>query len=84
MGLVGDQIAEVGDHGERIIGDSFAILFNAHHEAILFGLGARQRDVQWTCMFDTAAPDVPRRTFEHMREFPLQARSVAVLRAERP
>ena len=77
------QIAEVGEHGERIIGDSFAILFNAHHEAILFRLGTRQRDVRWTCVFDTTTPDAPSRTFEHMEEFPLRDRSFVVLRTER-
>jgi glycogen operon protein len=84
MVLPGDQIAEVGEHGERILGDSFAILFNAHHEPVSFRLGARRRDVRWTCVLDTATPDAPLRTFEHMSEFPSQARSVAVLRAELP
>jgi isoamylase len=84
MVLPGDQITEVDERGERIIGDSFAILFNAHHEPISFRLGARQRDIRWICMLDTAAPDAARRRFEHMSEFPLQARSLAVLRAELP
>jgi isoamylase len=84
MVLLGDQIAEVSEHGDRIVGDSFAILFNAHDEPISFRLGTRQRDVRWTCVLDTAAPDAPRPTFEHMSEFPLQARSLAVLRAELP
>jgi hypothetical protein len=35
-------------------------------------------------MLDTAAPNAGRRTFKHMTEFPLQARSLAVLRAELP
>jgi isoamylase len=82
MVLPGDQIAEVGEHGERIVGDSFAILFNAHHEPISFRLGTRQRNVRWTCVLDTATPAAPQRTFEHMSEFPLQARCLAVLRAE--
>jgi isoamylase len=82
MVLPGDQIAEVGEHGERIVGDSFAILFNAHHEPISFRLGTRQRDVRWTCVLDTAEPDATQPTFEHMSEFPLQAHSLAVLRAE--
>jgi isoamylase len=84
MVLPGDQITEADEGGERITGDSFAILFNAHHESISFRLGTRQRGVRWTCVLDTAAPYAPRRTFEHMSEFPLQARSLAVLRAERP
>ncbi len=84
MGLPGDQITEIGEHGERISGDTFAILLNAHHEPLDFRLGARSRDARWRCVFDTAAPDAESRTFEHMSTFPLQARSLAVLRAEFP
>jgi isoamylase len=82
MVLPGDQITETDEQGERIFGDSFAILFNAHHESISFRLGARRRDVRWSCVFDTAAPDAPARTFEQMSYFPLQARSLVVLRGE--
>jgi isoamylase len=82
--LPGDQIGEVDEHGERIAGDSFAILFNAHQESISFRLGTRQRDVHWTCVLDTAEPEAARPTFEHMSEFPLPGRSLAVLCAELP
>jgi hypothetical protein len=81
-GSGGNQIDEVDEHGERVIRDSFAILFNAHHEQVSFRLGTRERDVRWTCMLDTAVPDTPRRIFDHMDYFPLQAHSLAVLRAE--
>jgi glycogen operon protein len=84
MVLPGDQIGEVDKNGERIVGDSFAILFNAHQESISFRLGTRQRDVHWTCVLDTAEPEAARPAFEHMSEFPLQGRSLAVLRAELP
>jgi isoamylase len=84
MCLPGDQIDETDERGERIVGHTFALLFNAHHKFVPFRLGARRRDLQWTCVFDTAEPDGPLRTFAHMSEFPLQARSVAVLRAELP
>jgi isoamylase len=84
MVLPGDQIPEVDEHGERILGDSFAILFNAHHEAQSFRPGTRRRDVRWTCVLDTATSDARSRIFEHMSKFPLQARSLAVLRAEFP
>jgi isoamylase len=82
MVLPGDQITETGERGERITGDSFVILFNAHHESISFRLGTRQRNVCWTCVLNTATPAAPQRTFEHMSEFPLRARCLAVLRAE--
>jgi len=61
-----------------------AILFNAHQESISFRLGTRQRDVHWTCVLDTAKPEAARPAFEHMSEFPLQGRSLTVLRAELP
>src|SRR5262249_24383278 len=45
MGLIGYQIDEMNERGERIVGDSFALLLNAHHEAIPFRLGSRHRDI---------------------------------------
>jgi isoamylase len=82
MVLPGDQITETSEEGERIVGDSFAILLNAHHEPVPFRLGARRRDLKWSCVLDTAVPAAEPRTFEHMSAFPLQARSLVVLRAE--
>jgi isoamylase len=82
MVLPGDQITETGEHGERIVGKSFAILLNAHHELIPFRLGARRRDVNWRCVLDTAASSIQPRIFEHMSSFPLQPHSMAVLQAE--
>ena len=80
--LIGDQIDETDECGERISGETFAILFNAHHEAIAFRLGARERDVSWTCVIDTASPNDTGAIYQHMSYFPLQARSLAVLRGE--
>jgi glycogen operon protein len=82
MGLPGDQIDEMGEHGELIAGDSFAILFNTQTEPIQFRLGARRHDLRWVCVLDTAVPDGESRTFAHMDFFPLQAFSLVVLRAE--
>jgi isoamylase len=80
--LIGDQIDETDERGERISGETFAILFNAHHEAIAFRLGARERAVSWTCVIDTASPNDTGAIYQHMSYFPLQARSLAVLRGE--
>jgi glycogen operon protein len=82
MGLPGDQIEETDGRGERITGDTFAILFNTFHEPISFRLGARQLEIRWKCLFDTALPNDTERIYEHMSYFPLQARSLAVLRGE--
>lgn len=82
MVLPGDQITEADEQGNRIVGDTFAILFNSYHEAVSFRLGAHRRDVRWVCVFDTAVPEAGARSFDHASQYPLQAHSVAVLRAE--
>jgi isoamylase len=84
MVLPGDQITETSEEGGRITGNSFAILFNAHHELIEFRLGARRRDLRWKCILDTALFDPKPRVFEHLGIFPLQSRSLAVFQAEHP
>jgi hypothetical protein len=82
MGLVGDQITETDRCGRPVAGDSFAILLNASHEAVSFRLGARQRDVRWICLWDTAVETTAARLFAHQSCFPLEPRSLAILRAE--
>ncbi|MFL6590130.1 MAG: glycogen debranching protein GlgX [Chthoniobacterales bacterium] len=81
MALPGSQITERGERGEQVSGDSFAILLNAHHEAVPFNLGSDRRDLRWKCIFDTGAHDCEPRIFEHMSSFPLQPRSMVVLQA---
>jgi glycogen operon protein len=83
MGLPGDQIGEVDEKGERIRGDTFVLLINAHHEPVPFRLGARRRDVRWECVLDTARLEQGKpRIFEHMSVYILEARSTAILRAQ--
>jgi glycogen operon protein len=81
MGLLGDQIEENGDHGEPITGDSFLLLFNAEDAVVPFVLGARQRHVAWTLILDTSMPPTSFKlgVYSHMANFPLQARSIAIL-----
>jgi isoamylase len=80
MGLVGDQIDETDDRGERVVSDSFLILLNAHYETISFRIGGRARDDNMELVFDTSkaqaepcilAPSVP---------YPLAGRAIAVFR----
>jgi glycogen operon protein len=81
MSLPGDQIEETGERGERITGDTFVVLFNAHDDPVPFRLGARRRDVSWTTVLDTADSAAPGCVFPHMGIYPLHGRSLAVLRA---
>jgi isoamylase len=79
MGLLGDQIVETNDHGERIIGRSFLLLFNASNEHVRFQLDGRSRNVKWELVLDTARPAAKAGLFDGLTEYPLQPRSVAVL-----
>jgi len=81
MALPGDQIDETGERGERITGDTFVILLNAHDDAVPFRLGARRRDMEWVTVIDTADPDASVCRFPHLGIYPLHGRSLAVLRA---
>jgi glycogen operon protein len=80
MGLLGDQISESDEHGQTIHGGSFLILFNAQDATIPFRLGARHRQVSWTLLLDTTQPlgPAPQAILEHMSDYPLQPRSIAL------
>ncbi len=82
MVLPGDQISEVGERGEPIRGDGFAILLNATPDPVPFRLGARRRDLRWHCILDTSAPAAQSRLFEHMGIFPLQPHSLVLFQAQ--
>ncbi|MEX2223157.1 MAG: glycogen debranching protein GlgX [Candidatus Rokuibacteriota bacterium] len=83
--LAGDAIEEVDDMGEPIIGDTFLILLNAHHEPVPFVLPAHETRVRWEPVLDTrdweGEAEIPaQRTGE---QYMLEGRSVAVLRLDR-
>ncbi len=78
--LAGDQIGDVDDHGEPIVGETFLLLLNAHHEPIPFALPTTKPEHVWETVFDTA---VTRKEPEYMdggKEYKLEGRSMAVLR----
>ncbi|MFC7336236.1 glycogen debranching protein GlgX [Haloferula chungangensis] len=81
MVLPGDQIAETDECGGRVTGDSFLLLFNAHHEVQDFRLGTRRKDLRWVTIFDTANAASRGLEYPHMSDYPMQPRSLAVLRA---
>jgi len=82
MGLLGGQIDETDAQGERIVSGSFLILLNANDECVSFRLSARARDQNWELVFDTSSANMTRRILGRLAEYPLQARSVAVLRPD--
>ncbi len=78
--LSGDAIDEVDSRGEPIVGDTLTLLFNGHHEMIPFRLPATQPGAIWERVLDTAEPQGLRAGFRGGHRYPLQRRSMAVLR----
>jgi isoamylase len=52
--LNGEAIPSPGPRGERIVDDSFYLLFNAHHEQLAFVLPAREGCYGWAKILDTS------------------------------
>src|SRR5262245_45753459 len=80
--LAGDAIEEVDDMGEPIVGDTFLVLLNSHHETVPFILPAHEARVRWEPALDTRDWEVADRTriFRAGEVYDLEGRSLAVLR----
>jgi isoamylase len=85
--LAGDAIEEVNEAGHTIVGNTYLLLLNAHHEAIPFVLPAHHARVRWTLVLDTRDWEVGARqpsAFRAGDQYPLAGRSLALLRLRRP
>ena len=51
--LNGQAIPDPDPRGERVVNDSFLLLFNAHHEPLEFTLPAKEWGEHWVVMLDT-------------------------------
>jgi isoamylase len=83
--LAGDAIEELDARGNRIVDDTLLILLNAHHESVNFVLAAHRRKVRWQVVFDTSEEKIKRRQrlIHGGNEYPLEARSMVLLRLPR-
>jgi glycogen operon protein len=52
--LNGETIPSPDARGERVVDDSFLILFNAHHEPLEFMAPAKEWGARWLRLLDTA------------------------------
>jgi len=79
--LAGDAIEEVDVKGDRIVGNTFLILLNAHHEPIDFTLPAHRPDIRWAPLIDTrhGRSEELRAPVEGGAAYRLEGRSLAVL-----
>jgi glycogen operon protein len=78
--LNGDAIDEVDERGERITGDSLALLFNAGDDGVSFVLPVANAEERWETLVDTADPWLPPQRFAAQERYQLRPRSMAVLR----
>jgi isoamylase len=79
--LNGAELDTRTPHGERIVDDSFLVLFNAHHEDAVFTLPPRRFGTRWTLELSTADVEVPMR-LNARDEVALEPRSLLVFRRE--
>jgi glycogen operon protein len=80
--LAGDLIGDLDDQGQPVVGDSFLLLLNAHHEPISFHLPATKAEHQWERVLDTADPAASPTVFAADAVYALSARSLCVLRTK--
>ncbi|MCW2667307.1 MAG: glgX [Frankiales bacterium] len=81
--LNGEGIREPDLRGERVVDDSFFLLFNGHHEPIAFTLPEIGAGERWHVEIDSAAPmldDAEARSVKLGEAIDVEARSVLVLR----
>jgi glycogen operon protein len=82
--LNGEEIPSLTARGEDVLGDSFLLLFNAHHEDVTFTLPARAFGAAWEHELSTAEPSLEpgARRVEARGHLPVPGRSLVVLRRE--
>ena len=88
--LNGDAITARGTQGQRIVDDSFYVIFNAYGEPLEFVLPDGPYAEHWSVVLDTSALDVevafPAEGAEHkaLDRLPVPGHAVIVLRAVGP
>jgi glycogen operon protein len=81
--LAGDAINELDERGEKIAGDTLLLLLNAHHDVIQFKLPQVRDEECWERVLDTMDAHSTPRQIVDSPQYPLQGRSLAVLRLVR-
>jgi glycogen operon protein len=79
--LNGDGIPDRNVRGERVTGDSFIMIFNAHDGSIDFTLPTAEYGAKWEVVLDTATPQQAEPALAAAKSaITVEARSLAVLR----
>jgi isoamylase len=82
MFLNGEEIAAPDEKGQRILDESFLLLFNAHHEDVTFTLPNRRFGEHWSLVLSTMDPDAEPNSLEvdALAELVVGGRSLVLLR----
>jgi glycogen operon protein len=78
--LNGDAIPEPGPRGQRVVDDSFLVLFNAHHEVMEFTLPEAEYGASWEVVIDTGRRTEDGAKVAAMESMRAVSRSTIVLR----
>jgi isoamylase len=78
--LNGDAISSPDERGERVVDDSFVVLFNAHHEDVDFTLPGKDYGKRWLRVLDTADSFNEGALVDAGKKAAVESRSVAILR----
>jgi len=78
--LNGAAVPGRGPRGERIVDDSFLLCFNAHHEPLDFLLPEPVAGMPWTCVIDTARPELSERGEPLDEAVHVEGRALVVLK----
>jgi isoamylase len=87
--LNGDAIPSPNERGERVVDDSFYLMFNAHHEAVTFTLPEEKWGTRWVEMLNThnaadrMSEEQPERALTAGAEVNVEAWSTVVLQRVR-
>jgi glycogen operon protein len=78
----GESLTSLDDRGERVVDDSFYLIFNAHYEPLSFKLPPREYGEQWVKVLDTNESFVGEsgQRNESETEITVEARSMQVFR----
>jgi isoamylase len=82
--LPGNLICDVDERGGPIIGDSIALLVNAHHQPIPFTLPSCGKDQEWERLIDTTDPEAATIKRKSGEQYEVAGRSLVVLRSKPP
>jgi len=85
MVLSGQGLDETDRRGRKISDDNFLVLLNAHHDDVPFSLPTYHSNARWMAWMDTSkdAGLMPSETYDAGAVYPLQGRSMVVLKERR-